>query len=29
MNPTEEHLMEYLVSTNLYFLSKGNEPTTR
>jgi hypothetical protein len=29
MNPREEHLMEYLVSTNLYFLNKGTEPTTR
>jgi hypothetical protein len=29
MNPREEYLMEYLRSTSLYILNKGNEPTTR
>ena len=29
MNPTGEYLLEYLVSTNLYILNRGNEPTSR
>jgi hypothetical protein len=29
MNPTEQYLMEYLMSTNLYILNKDNESTTR
>ena len=28
INPTDESLMEYMVSTELNILNKGNEPTS-